>query len=237
MIGIYQITNLKSGKMYIGQSVDIDKRIHDHIYELSNNVHSNRYLQAAWNKYGKSNFVFSVLQETSEEELTAAEKYWVDYYGGYESDYLYNLREPGPKGKLSADALRKLSESQKKLREDPEFCKKLSEGAKRSWTEERRQAWSRQLTGRELSEKHIESLRAAAKRKQGIPRPAKVKQKISNTLKGHAVSDETREKLRQAALKQERRKLTPEEREHRRQKAKEYWQRKKQLQEECQEVR
>ena len=96
MIGIYQITNLRSGKIYIGQSLDVFARIRQHKYELRHGLHLNRYLQSAWNKYGESNFVFSVLEEVSEEKLTEREKYWVDFYGGYESDRLYNLREPGP---------------------------------------------------------------------------------------------------------------------------------------------
>lgn len=109
MIGIYQITNLRSGKIYIGQSLDVLARLRQHKYELRHNLHLNRYLQSAWNKYGESNFVFSVLEEVSEEKLTEREKYWVDFYGGYESDRLYNLREPGPSGRLSAGTRKKKS--------------------------------------------------------------------------------------------------------------------------------
>lgn len=236
MIGIYQITNLKSGKLYIGQSVDVKKRIKDHIYELSHGMHGNRYLQSAWNKYGAANFVFSVLEVVPEESLTEREKYWVEFYGGYESDKLYNLREPGSKGKLAAEAVSKLSESQKKLRQtNPEFVARLSQSLKDSWTLERRKAWSDSKTGIKLSASHRRSLQEAANRRVGIPRDEEVKQKISAALKGHPVSEETRRKLSEAAKKQPRRKLTEEERKHLSQKAKENWARKKQK--ECQEVK
>lgn len=236
MIGIYQITNLKSGKLYIGQSVDIQKRIKDHLYELNHGIHANRYLQAAWNKYGESNFVFSTLELISEEHLTERERYWVNFYGGYESDKLYNLREPGPTGRMSVESIAKLSESQKQLRKNnPEYVAKLSKSLKASWTPERRKAWSESKTGVKLSESHKQSLQRAASNRVGVPRDESVKQKISSTLKGHAVSEETRQKLRDAAKKQPRRKLTDEEKQHLSQKAKEYWARRKQ--QECQEVR
>ena len=38
-IGIYKITNILNGKIYIGQSVDIEKRWSTHRAELKNNYH------------------------------------------------------------------------------------------------------------------------------------------------------------------------------------------------------
>lgn len=233
MQGIYQITNLKSGKLYIGQSLNVEKRIKDHQYELSRGIHINRYLQAAWNKYGEANFVFSVLEEVlCSDDLTRREKYWVDFYGGYESDVLYNLREPGPSGKMSSDSLKRLSESQKVLRKDSEYNQRLSRALKNSWTPERRKQWSDFKKGKPLSEKHKEKLREVAAKKSGVSRPTEVKRKISETLKGHEVSEATREKLRNAAKKQPRRSLTADEKLNLSIKAKEQWRKRK----ECQEV-
>lgn len=233
MKGIYQITNLRSGKMYVGQSIDIEKRFKDHIYELEHNIHSNRYLQSSWNKYGKSNFVFSMLEKVQEEDnLTSRERYWVDYYGGYESDVLYNLREPGPTGRLSREALDRLSESQKKLRENPEYSAKLAKSLKKSWTPERRKNWSDYKLGTPLSPNHKKKLQEAALKRVGEKRSEEVKSKISEKLKGHPVSEETREKLRQAAKKQKHRSLTEDEKKHLSEKAKENWKIRK-----CQEVK
>ena len=55
-IGIYKIECLINHKVYIGQSTNIELRWKHHIYQLKKNNHENKYLQAAWNKYGSSNF-------------------------------------------------------------------------------------------------------------------------------------------------------------------------------------
>ena len=51
--GIYKIEcNVNDKKyVYIGKSIDIDKRWHDHIYELKNNKHNNIFMQKLYNKY------------------------------------------------------------------------------------------------------------------------------------------------------------------------------------------
>lgn len=59
--GVYIIRNLVNGKVYIGSSIDIDKRFKSHIKQLENNQHQSKF-QRAWNKYGKRNFQFDVLE-------------------------------------------------------------------------------------------------------------------------------------------------------------------------------
>lgn len=65
MVGIYILTNTANGKVYIGQSVDIERRIYTHFsfafnqnYSLSHNYH----LHNAIRKYGKDSFVSRVLE-------------------------------------------------------------------------------------------------------------------------------------------------------------------------------
>jgi predicted GIY-YIG superfamily endonuclease len=41
--GIYKITNLLNGKMYIGSAVNVRKRWHQHRHGLRCNKHDNRY--------------------------------------------------------------------------------------------------------------------------------------------------------------------------------------------------
>ena len=55
--GIYLIVNLVNGKRYIGSSVDIYNRLHDHLSNLKHNRAHNAHLQAAWNKYGDKAFI------------------------------------------------------------------------------------------------------------------------------------------------------------------------------------
>lgn len=87
MIGIYAIKNLVSGKMYIGKSINILKRNHEHLYELRRNIHHSEHLQNAYNKYGENVFVFGVVEECNKEDLDKQEKYWIDYYDSYNKGY------------------------------------------------------------------------------------------------------------------------------------------------------
>ena len=56
--GIYKITNTINGKIYIGQSTDLTNRLYNHNYQLKNNKHKNKHLQASYNKYGPTAFTF-----------------------------------------------------------------------------------------------------------------------------------------------------------------------------------
>jgi hypothetical protein len=59
--GIYQIRNLLNGNVYIGKATSFYNRWTVHLSELRNNIHFNKHLQNAWNKYGEENFVFDPL--------------------------------------------------------------------------------------------------------------------------------------------------------------------------------
>ena len=61
--GIYEIKNKINGKMYIGQSRNINKRRSYHLWKLRSNNHFNPLLQNSFNKYGEHNFEFIILEE------------------------------------------------------------------------------------------------------------------------------------------------------------------------------
>jgi predicted GIY-YIG superfamily endonuclease len=92
-IGIYKIENLINGKIYIGQSIDIEKRWSVHKAELNRNYHCNNHLQNAWNKYGEENFEFVIIEECDNSQLNEREIYWIDKYGSYINGY--NLTSGG----------------------------------------------------------------------------------------------------------------------------------------------
>lgn len=80
MMGIYQIKNKINGKVYIGQSRDIDKRIKSHFkvaFELDNSAYSYP-LMSSIRKYGSDNFEISILEECDESKLNEREIYWID---------------------------------------------------------------------------------------------------------------------------------------------------------------
>ena len=105
MIGIYQIKNLVSKKIYVGSSTDIDNRWSVHRKTLRNGSHHNRYLQRAWNKYGEDSFVFGVIEETTGENLLDREQYWLDTTMCTDRKTGYNLNEfaNGSKGLIQSE--------------------------------------------------------------------------------------------------------------------------------------
>ena len=61
--GIYKITNIITGKIYIGSSLNLYDRLIQHRNNLRINRHENNYLQLSYNKYGEENFRFTILEK------------------------------------------------------------------------------------------------------------------------------------------------------------------------------
>ena len=80
--GIYKITNLVNGKMYIGQSIDIYKRWkeHNNIAFRTTSKSYNYPLYKAIRKYGIDNFKFEIIEECSIEKLNDKEIYYINKY-------------------------------------------------------------------------------------------------------------------------------------------------------------
>lgn len=91
MIGVYKITNKVNGKYYIGSSKDIQKRFNSHITDLDNGTHNNTYLQRSWDKYGKDNFEFTILEETSLDDLRNRETYYIKEFDATNHNVGYNM--------------------------------------------------------------------------------------------------------------------------------------------------
>ena len=72
MTGIYRIRNIKNGKIYIGQSVDISHRWACHLYDLRNNRHKNPHLQRAYN-LDPDSLVFEIVCQCEEKDLNEIE--------------------------------------------------------------------------------------------------------------------------------------------------------------------
>ena len=79
--GIYKITRLKTGEIYIGKSTDIKKRWGEHsktAYGVGTIAHST--LHTTIKKDGIQNFTFELLEEVPKDKLTEREKYWITFY-------------------------------------------------------------------------------------------------------------------------------------------------------------
>jgi group I intron endonuclease len=180
--GIYKITCIPTQKVYIGQSISIKKRIQYHRQDLEKNRHHNDYLQAAHNKYGIENFKFEAIEypeDTSPENLTAREQYWIDFFDSMNPEKGFNLKEAGPAGQPNEDTRKKMGAAHKKNWETRD----------RTVTEEEKNRL------REISKKGTEVL-------QNRPMSEETKRKISEANRGRQVSEEEKERLREMSRKQ-----------------------------------
>lgn len=112
IIGIYMIKNLSNNKVYVGQSVNINKRWNDHKSKLANNKHENLHLQGSYNKYGEDCFEFSIICECAEKDLNEKEKFYINKYRSYMPEYGYNLTKGGDSEyEFSEDIIEKMRKS------------------------------------------------------------------------------------------------------------------------------
>lgn len=91
-MGIYTITNNITNKLYVGSSVNINKRWKTHVSQLRNNNHPNVYLQNSWKKYGELNFSFKIVENVFDEnKLLLKEQYWIDSLNATDRIKGYNI--------------------------------------------------------------------------------------------------------------------------------------------------
>lgn len=103
---IYGIKNKKNNLYYIGQTINKDTRKYRHFNELKNQSHPNQHLQNSYNKYGRENFEFVILEEVKDySTIKEREDFWIDKIGYYNID-------KGRSG-FSPLALKNMSEAQK----------------------------------------------------------------------------------------------------------------------------
>lgn len=105
MIGIYKITS-PSKKVYIGQSVNIEKRIKMYKY-----LHCKKQpiIYNSLVKYGVENHKFEIIEECTIELLNERERYWQDFYNVLECGLNCRLTKTNDKsGNISKETIQKL---------------------------------------------------------------------------------------------------------------------------------
>lgn len=175
--GIYMIIS-PTAKVYIGQSVDVDRRIKG--YKRMDCTGQVR-LFASLMKYGYDNHYFSVIEYCSIEELNERERFWQDEYEAI-NDYGLNCKltsDSDKTGKVSLETRKKMSDKRK----GHNYCE-----------------------GRIYSPETIEKMRLSAKtRIQTKRKPMSDEARANLSLlrkgkKGHPQTEETRKKITDSNL-------------------------------------
>lgn len=132
--GIYKIFCIKNGKIYIGQSIDTKKRLHEHRRNLEKGIHSNSILQYAYNKYGEKAFIVEVIEEVLDANiLTERENYWAKHYNAFDEKMGFNICPIKPKeydSKIHAEKVMGMKNGNCKITDKQvvEICKLINEG-------------------------------------------------------------------------------------------------------------
>ena len=90
MIGIYKIENLNDGKIYIGQSNDIERRLYEHMTKGSS---SRIPVDVVIQKESPTSFSYEIVEECALEDLNKRESFWIKFYNA--NTYGYNKNEGG----------------------------------------------------------------------------------------------------------------------------------------------
>lgn len=93
--GIYKLTNQRTKECYIGQAIDVKKRIYEHMRAgLGVDTPQGNQLYQAMKEDGIENFSIELLEECSGNKLDKKEKYYIELYQS--QIYGYNI-SPGNK--------------------------------------------------------------------------------------------------------------------------------------------
>lgn len=156
--GIYLITCSESDRVYVGQSMTIEKRFSTHRRELALGEHHCVLLQRAHDKYGASAFKYEIAEIVPKDKtaLCKREQWFIDMHEGRAFNTAL-VAESVAGIKHSAEACQrvrsrwatpefraKMKEAFAKRDADPTFRQKMSEGKKRAFAEnpQRRQELS-----------------------------------------------------------------------------------------------
>ena len=199
--GIYCIKNLKNGKKYIGQSVDLNTRKIRHFSNLRGGYHHNTHLQNAWNKYGEGSFQFKVLIYCESFELTRYEQFFVDLNT---AEILYNIWLDCVSSSLGVVRSKKARENMSKAKSGQNhhfYGKSLSEEHKKKLSElnsGKNNHFYGKVHPEETRQKISEAKSGENHYMYGKHHSEETKRKLSELNTGKTFSKETRRKMSEA---------------------------------------
>lgn len=124
--GIYKITNLATGKIYVGSSKKLIQRYKSHCRDLKRGCHRNEYLQHSYSKHGSEFFIFEIVEIIEDvASLTIVEQHYIDSLDCCNKGIGYNISPRADRpGVLAEESRRKISEYRKANPWTPEQIEK-----------------------------------------------------------------------------------------------------------------
>lgn len=125
IIGVYRISNISTGRYYIGYSINIERRFSVHRSKLKQNCHDNIFLQRAYNLDGENQFKYEIIHicNTEEEAKGIELQYLTDLSI---RNMLYNLNYNNSGGDLLSNHPDKEAIREKILKSHQETVSKMS---------------------------------------------------------------------------------------------------------------
>lgn len=105
--GVYCLQAKSNGRLYIGSSKNIRKRIQQHFSKLRKNKHDNPNLQQEYNLAGEDGFMAFVLKECNPDNLARYEQRYLDTQTGW-----YNVFKFADGSVLPEEVKKKISIAQ-----------------------------------------------------------------------------------------------------------------------------
>jgi hypothetical protein len=122
--GVYIIENHETQHSYIGSGVNMMSRGSQHYHALAGMKHTNRLLQAHWDRQIENQFSIRVLEHCLAGDIRDREQYWIDCYLA-EGKPLYNRMLRIPDREYKAPEWKGYVEPRKK--------RKRRGGGRRNW--------------------------------------------------------------------------------------------------------
>ena len=127
VVGIYAIKNTENGKVYIGQSVDVEYRICNHFGRLRAGKHYNEHLQRSYTR-NPDVFTWELLETCNIDELDKKEIDTIAQYNSTNPEFGYNLQYGGQtEHKATEETRRKMSQSKKGKKFTEDHKRKIGE--------------------------------------------------------------------------------------------------------------
>jgi group I intron endonuclease len=192
--GIYKIqSKLFPERIYIGSSVRLRKREVAHFSDLKNRVHASSKLQRHYDKYGKGDLVFSIIEPCLPAFLIDREQYYLDTLKPYFNTRIIADSCKGiPCSEETKEKLRIANKGQKISEEQRQKLRLANLGKKQSPETIRKRVESRK--GYKHSEETLRKISLSNKGKK-LSEETKRKLSIINTGKSYICSEETRKKI------------------------------------------